>query len=383
MKTSIFIIGFLAFWGLSLVGQTSFNFSDNYSASCDGPEILVQSQTSIFIQDDSIIIEDLITNQCCPQFVLNILEIENDSLYVLFKDTTTTMMCDCICDFSVRINAGKTSMGPLNINYNGVWHTILNDEYSPFIEPEKKWTTVITDVLNDEPPILTERSLSQENTSIVENTRRYYPIAGAEDYYYEEEKGKVYYHEEERQYLIYDFTLNPNDSVKVGDPNEQAIALFVDSVKYIKYMDEKLRKTIFLSGDMNLTWLEGIGDLNSPFDYWCPIPPCGLIPHFACCSLLDVLLYQNPQYPNCGEFTAITSNANSELKIFPNPTNGFIEIQGLENGNLNYSIVNLIGKVEQKGKLESHISLDLNKGIYILIIEDGMRSIYVEKLIVQ
>lgn len=75
---------------------------------------------------------------------------------------------------------------------------------------------------------------------------------------------------------------------------------------------------------------------------------------------------------------------NLHIQILPNPTNGVIEIRGLENYNdLNYVVYSSIGQVVQSGKLNNTINLSGKKGLNILIITHNQRIIAQEKIIVK
>ncbi len=582
MKTINYILGFIIFINISSFSQVNCQFSNNYSAVCkldDDPDI---TQTSVFIQNDSIIIEDVLYNQCCPQFALCISEVENDTLYVTFTDTAS-IFCTCMCYFDIIINAGKFHSNITRINYNGKCHSFLPHDYKPLIQVGKKWNSLrlIPGLENTQPTLLehtidsnqtqafcwngkfyhevkakyiyhgdyvkpsdsitkyireengkvyiVDQGIDEENScdealiydftldvgdtvtlgfegikyvavpieiseiqgrrcialadltepemsvytiwiegvgdlrglfnsteslyilgatnvltccgindtliyqneeypdcgirppyqffiqegktwttvtncfidtdtsytsevTISENNMqgnpyamRFYPDTNYKDYYYQEENRKVYYNQEDEKFLIYDFTKNSGDSIKVGNSfYKEDFNLYVDSVNYIKYEDNNLRKTLYLSGDMNAIWIEGIGDIKSPLESWIPILPCGCVPDFACCSLNGELLYQNPLYPNCGKTSLFISNQYNQIKIFPNPTNGLIEIQGLTGENrFEYVILNILGKVEQKGKIKPTIYLNLNDGLYLLKIKNGIEEIKIVKLVIK
>jgi len=101
-------------------------FSDNFSANCIGEEIRSTNQSSnpkITIENDSVIIRDTKYWQCCPVFALKISEVINDTLYVTFSDMADEL-CDCMCNFAVRISAIKSVSQTLKVYYNGVVYNI-------------------------------------------------------------------------------------------------------------------------------------------------------------------------------------------------------------------------------------------------------------------
>ncbi|MFC2138557.1 T9SS type A sorting domain-containing protein [Bacteroidota bacterium] len=582
MKTLNLILGFIILLNFISKSQPSYHYSYNYSAVCEFTDNPVQSQTSVIIQNDSIIIKGVYYNQCCPQFALRISEVTNDTLYVNFYDTAT-ILCDCMCYYDININAGKYHSSITTVNFNGVccnitsneyqsliqvgkkWYslrtipgldyslptlieyTIESDETQPFCwngkfyyevkaryiyslhfenasdtvsryireengkvfmvdqninennsceevliydfslevgdtvtlgfdsikyvvvpiniseiqgrrcialadlsEPEmsgytiwiegvgdlrglfksteslnlvgtmnvltccslndtmiyqneeypdcglkppyqffiqegKTWITIVNCFIDSDTSYKSEVAISESNMNYNVYAMRFYPDTNFKDYYYHEANGKVFYNQEDDRFLIYDFAINPGDSIKVGNPNESEFNLFVDSVNYLKYEDDNLRKTLYLSGDMNTTWIEGIGDINSPLEYWKPILPGGCVPNFACCLLNDKLIYQDPQYPNCGDtISSISNKMNNQIRIYPNPSYGFIEFQGItDKDDLNYFIFNTLGQIELQGKVSSTLGLNLNEGFYLLIIKNGYKVYRTEKLIIK
>lgn len=68
----------------------------------------------------------------------------------------------------------------------------------------------------------------------------------------------------------------------------------------------------------------------------------------------------------------IAEELNNEIVLYPNPSNGIINIKGLTNGVV--TIYNLIGKVVYNNTISNNESIDLNslsKGIYIAKIQEG------------
>ena len=75
---------------------------------------------------------------------------------------------------------------------------------------------------------------------------------------------------------------------------------------------------------------------------------------------------------------------NQYIQILPNPTEGIIEIRGVENyDNMNYEVYNSVGQMTQSGKLKQMIDLSSRKGIYILTIMQNQKIITQEKIIVK
>ena len=95
-------------------------------------------------------------------------------------------------------------------------------------------------------------------------------------------------------------------------------------------------------------------------------------------------------YYNCNttkNSTAINSNSNNietikqqieqpkynskrkTIKVYPNPSNGKLTVELNSDNNFNYKIIDLSGKVIQRGKTFKQLNLYLQKGVYILFVE--------------
>ena len=85
--------------------------------------------------------------------------------------------------------------------------------------------------------------------------------------------------------------------------------------------------------------------------------------------------------------TAVQTATNTKIKVYPNPTNGPISIEGLENAT-NVSVVDLTGKVllEQQvsGKTTSNLDIQaLNQGVYFVVINQSSGVKVIRKVIKQ
>ena len=81
---------------------------------------------------------------------------------------------------------------------------------------------------------------------------------------------------------------------------------------------------------------------------------------------------------------SIMQIGNQHIQISPNPTEGIIEIRGIEDfSNLDYAIYNLVGQVTQSGKLKKTIDLSSRKGLNIMTIMQNHQVIAREKIMVK
>ena len=81
---------------------------------------------------------------------------------------------------------------------------------------------------------------------------------------------------------------------------------------------------------------------------------------------------------------SIKQISNQRIQILPNPTEGIIEIRGIEDySNLNYEVYNSIGQIIQSGSLKQTIDLSNRKGLNILTIMQNQQIIAREKIMVR
>ncbi|WP_340114210.1 T9SS type A sorting domain-containing protein [Maribellus mangrovi] len=83
--------------------------------------------------------------------------------------------------------------------------------------------------------------------------------------------------------------------------------------------------------------------------------------------------------------SVVVSSYDSEVAVFPNPTNGYIQITGMENSyGLNYRILNLTGQIVQQGSVNAgNIQMQVNPGLYILNLTQDNNVIHCLKIIVK
>ena len=81
---------------------------------------------------------------------------------------------------------------------------------------------------------------------------------------------------------------------------------------------------------------------------------------------------------------SIKQISNQHIQISPNPTEGIIEIKGIEDyRNLNYTVYNSVGQIVQSGKLKQTIDLSSRKGLNILTVMQNQQVIAREKIVVK
>lgn len=383
-----------------LYSQT--NNEGTFSAICNSVDSLTLSQTpNIYLHNDSIIIKDVIYNQCCPGFALDVSEIINDSIWVSFSDTAT-ITCDCMCNFVVKINAGVTNSNGMKVNYNGNWYSALHEDYMPLVEVNKKWNSLmLISGLDDVPPTRIENIIkSDETRAFCWNGKFYHKVNTKYTsnnnmnlvdtiMYIREANGKVYLSGQGQPYadgcdeaLIYNFTANVGDTVTLG----------FDSIQYVvipsKYSKLHGRRVLFLAelSELEMSgytlWIEGIGDTRGLFQSTKSLYIDGTTNILTCCGLGDSLVYQNQDYPNCGKSASVETMFANQINIYPNPASNKIIVNGIINDQMNYQIIDVLGSIVQEGTLRTEINLNLKNDSYFLIIRKNEDIIKTEKLII-
>lgn len=194
--------------------------------------------------------------------------------------------------------------------------------------------------------------------------------------------------------LLYDFTKNIDDTIYTGINQQFSKIYKIDTLNDGR--KAFICRTIFQGGGKctNGYVIEGIGGIGGLlYDMPCEHP--GLREHFLICySEGDSTLFTS-YLTNCpckySENDTLTSVSNSLVNayntiVYPNPSNGLINLILEEKNDFEYNIVELSGKSVVRGKVKKEESqLDLRtfkKGIYFLKINGHGRSIS-QKIVIQ
>ena len=171
----------------------------------------------------------------------------------------------------------------------------------------------------------------------------------------------------ESEELIYDFTLNENDSFHV----DEFLTLKVDSVRS-KEWGGRLRKHWYfhdLSGNpiSNTVWIEGVGNTNN-FTISSDIYIVGAISWLLCFTENDELVYQNPEYNSCYVVTSVpTFKKEPELVEVYSASENLVTVNPLT-GNLGIiQIYNITGNqiIQEEIELEKRQICLPSTGAYI------------------
>ncbi|MEO8760636.1 MAG: T9SS type A sorting domain-containing protein [Bacteroidia bacterium] len=201
------------------------------------------------------------------------------------------------------------------------------------------------------------------------------------------DSNRVYYGNDANSLtLAYDFNLMKGDSFPINGMDVDCPNTFfpktyypkVDSVTYISYAG-KMRKWIrftTLPHNTNITWVQGVGDIK----YGLVLNQYSNIMIFNCfdggwfeCSLNCYIDGDSGNYctvSNCTQSGIEQYSNNKQIKIYPNPVNGILNVE-CPTPNENIEITDVLGKVviKQSSLNTKQYVLDLselNNGVYFI-----------------
>ena len=179
-----------------------------------------------------------------------------------------------------------------------------------------------------------------------------------------------------QEYLLYDFSLNIGDTLRVVNPQDSILVLNkIDSVIIGNQYRKKWEFRYDFSGTTKV-WVEGIGDLNGLFF---PLQFDMVdIYHSLTCYEDTTLFWTNPELSQNGTscfsvgIEAKTSKSSISIKAYPNPVSTIInfEFEKTYNHKMLLEIYDVLGQriydISISGN-ENNIKINLegfNKGIY-------------------
>jgi len=193
-----------------------------------------------------------------------------------------------------------------------------------------------------------------------------------------------YYLYPESERLVYDFSLNEGDTFKFFNPHPQdTIILMVDSTDTVTYGTPRKRmfmKCISEDDCFDITWIEGIGSLNShflsPLVY--EFEPEGSSYELLCFTENGVTYNFSP---TCFVGIEAVSNYANSISVSPNPAQTNINIQFSEpSWNLQSILMHNITGMEVATMQVSELEVTMNiqalpSGIYFcrMILSNGSR----------
>lgn len=194
------------------------------------------------------------------------------------------------------------------------------------------------------------------------------------------------------EYLVYDFSLLPGDTVQVYNPispiPEDIGPLVLDSIRTETLLDGLMHRYYFLKslqGAYAPVWVEGIGSLcliNAP----AATPDINDVAHLSCYSKDYILTYsQTDSIENCDFHIAagIEKTTKNKFTILPNPVVDHLTIY-LEEIQLKEIVISgLDGKPIWRTNKEI-LSIDVSQfksGVYVISVLDQQEHLWSSKFI--
>jgi len=255
----------------------------------------------------------------------------------------------------------------------------FGQEYLPFPLENAKWTNGYYELNTDNPNFFFFELQSTEvfepsNDTIINgetykkvisnNTNE--PYAGA----LRNADGQVFIvlPDSVSEFVLYDFTLNPGDSILTYDMVFQTSIQVVYDTSYSE-IGGVIRKVIqFAAGN----WIEGIGADRGLFmevsgnisKYWT---------HLECFQLDGGQVFSADNADQGCLLSASSESQNNQAFIFPNPSSGEFQIQGID-GILSYQLTDPAGRIVREETSGLNLKFDLReerKGFYLLRIKSA------------
>ncbi|MFC2138536.1 T9SS type A sorting domain-containing protein [Bacteroidota bacterium] len=153
--------------------------------------------------------------------------------------------------------------------------------------------------------------------------------------YIREEDHKVYYvHlDDTTEYLHYDFNLELSSHAFLSDIYKEEYECEVINIDSVEIFTGERKCLSILCDWKEETWIEGIGNINGLI-YGRLLLMGGGYYKLTCYYESDTLIYKNPEYDKCfySNWTDIGSDNRVNILIYPNPSNGYIAVKGINNG---------------------------------------------------
>ena len=196
-----------------------------------------------------------------------------------------------------------------------------------------------------------------------------------------EENLKTYYilPEETIEYLLYDFSLQLNDTIELEEPSSMSLGIKIplrvydiDSVNINGELKKRIKLTHPDSETIRDIWVENLGSLSDFYTIYMKYTGPGKV--LSCYYQENELVYKNPKYP-CYHTTSI-STIEQHADIHCRIQDGILNLEFDSPATGSISIFNTEGKALYNDKLlnQSHSFIkmtDFVSGIYLLVFRDS------------
>lgn len=277
----------------------------------------------------------------------------------------------------------------------------VKSQYHPLLS-NTNWNVLFLQYQEDSIQLLNDTTINGVQYTLCSSARNFFNYALRED----TSQKKVwlldyYYDKDSAEWLLYDFSLNKGDSIRLRY-NQFFIretSLFkVDSV-YEEVIEGENRKILLIQGVDVLRkdkWIEGIGStigllsLQTSFLFLTPPLPCSEYNSaLLCVHKNSSLVYHNKCFNGCRYNTVSTNEVSKDRDtylVYPNPFNDLLYItpQALGSNPIEYIMMSVTGRVVSKGQLENAtipIPQHMQAGIYFLVLKPQNKDSIYFKLI--
>ena len=190
--------------------------------------------------------------------------------------------------------------------------------------------------------------------------------------------------------MLYDFSMQPGDSIQYYDESESYLVLVSvsDTLMENDYMPRKkfvlqYKEEGYLWDGYYETWIEGIGSLFGLLN------PGSLFlvggwDNLLCYYEDGDLLFQNPDFNSCymGTDGVDENEVENLVAVYPNPASGVVRIEGIEAEEV--WLYNALGQVVKRVRNSNEVSLEgLVQGVYLLRIADAEGRNHVARVAVK
>ena len=198
----------------------------------------------------------------------------------------------------------------------------------------------------------------------------------------EDSLGRVYTPDGDGEQLLYDFSLEVNDTIRINSPYSFGCPLYVQSIDTIELFNGEKRKK-FNFGDpygFNYSWIEGIGASHGPlFNLYCALD---ISTFTACFSNSEEMLFSAFD-DDCFIETSVSNVLPSDVNVFPKPFSDELHITSSVTNIQSYKIFDLHGRLVKEGN-NAYDVIDMSSistGAFIILLEARDGNVYSDKLI--
>lgn len=306
-----------------------FSFCDKFMHGCNlptGKENEIENdkhhKLTYELEGDRLHIYGDVFTQCGPNNYAYFYEEPTDDPLVhiiAFQPKEVLPVADCMALHATNfyVPGFDPNFDYIVIDNQGVEHPVINKTpqmaYRPFIEEGKVWKV---GTISGNPVQVVDHYYFDGETIIDGKTcrqmmcQRYVSPDFSDDYWtpepsltkvgaWYEENQKVYFYDEERQSmrLMYDFSLNASDTLRIDDISYVIRSKQTGGLEGFKGVYRDIVSWVDGIPYNNTTWLEGVGDINGPTRNPCNPILGDPVPEFLMsCTVGDEVIYLNDEY---------------------------------------------------------------------------------------